>query len=181
MCARFHDQRGSSFFIHFANLEEIIRGKLSKVFTRHHAIAGKVGDLDVDAAPGTRLSVLEIKWGLVPDMAGTQLMRHLARDDVIRELTYTGRMFEAEEGQELGFVTRVVEDPRAAAMEAAAAIARRNPDAIRAEKHLLNESLYLDRAEGLLLESKLQDRIIGTPNQIEAVMSELEGREPKYA
>ena len=69
------------------------------------------------AAPGTRMSVMEIKWGLVPDMAGTQIMRHLARDDVIRELTYTGRIFEAEEAQQLGFVTRVCDDPLAAAME----------------------------------------------------------------
>ncbi len=133
------------------------------------------------AAPGTRMSVMEIKWGLVPDMAGTQLMRHLARDDVIRELTYTGRVFEAEEAQELGFVTRVVEDPLAAAMETAAGIVRRNPDAIRADKQLLNESLYTDPAGGLLLESRLQEAVINQPNQVEAVLSEIEGREPKYA
>ncbi|MFK7977588.1 MAG: crotonase/enoyl-CoA hydratase family protein [Halioglobus sp.] len=128
------------------------------------------------AAPGTRMSVMEIKWGLVPDMAGTQLMRHLARDDVVRELTYTGRIFEAEEAQSMGFVTRVVDDPLAAALETARTIAGKNPDAIRADKKLLNESLYLDTVEGLILESELQDDIIGKPNQIEAVMAEMEGR-----
>lgn len=132
------------------------------------------------AAPGTKMSVMEIKWGLVPDMAGTQLMRHLARDDVIRELTYTGRVFLAEEAQSLGFVTRVCEDPLAAALETARNIAGRNPDAIRADKTLLNESLYLDTESGLLLESELQDGIIGKPNQIEAVMAELEGRAAVY-
>ena len=133
------------------------------------------------AAPGTRMAVLEIKWGLVPDMAGTQLMRHLARDDVIRELTYTGRMFEAEEAQQLGFVTRVCEDPYQAAMDTARYIATRNPDAIRADKQLLNESLYLDEVEGLMLESRLQDAIMGKPNQVEAVMAELEGRAARFS
>lgn len=132
------------------------------------------------AAPGTKMSIMEIKWGLVPDMAGTQLMRHLARDDVIRELTYTGRIFEAEEAQQLGFVTRVCDDPLSAAFETARYIASRNPDAIRADKTLLNESLYLDAARGLLLESELQDAIIGRPNQVEAVMAEMEGRPAKF-
>jgi enoyl-CoA hydratase/carnithine racemase len=132
------------------------------------------------AAPGTRFSVMEIKWGLVPDMAGTQLMRHLAGDDVIRELTYTGRMFDAEEALRLGFVTRVCEDPLAEAMETARYIATRNPDAIRGDKQLLNEALYLGPAEGLLLESRLQDGIIGKPNQVEAVMAELEGRPARF-
>ena len=67
------------------------------------------------AAPGTRMSIMEIKWGLVPDMAGTQLMRHFARDDIIRELTYTGRIFSAEEAQQFGFVTRVCDSPLEAA------------------------------------------------------------------
>ncbi len=132
------------------------------------------------AAPGTRMSVMEIKWGLVPDMAGTQLMRHLARDDVIRELTYTGRIFEAEEAAEMGFVTRVCDDPLAAAMETARYITTRNPDAIRADKQLLNAANYAQEEEGLTLESRLQDAIIGTPNQIEAVMAEMEGRAAKF-
>ena len=123
---------------------------------------------------------MEIKWGLIPDMAGTQLMRHLARDDVIRELTYTGRIFSAEEAVDYGFVTRVCEDPVAQAMETAHYIAGRNPDAIRAGKQLLNEANYLQADEGLQLESTLQDDLIGTPNQIEAVMAEMEKRPARY-
>lgn len=132
------------------------------------------------AAPGTRLSVMEIKWGLIPDMAGSQLMRLLARDDVIRELTYTGRIFTAEEALEFGFVTRVCDDPLAEATATAREIAARNPDAIRGDKRLLNEALYLDTAEGLLLESQLQDAIIGRPNQVEAVLAEIEGRPARF-
>lgn len=133
------------------------------------------------AAPGTRMSIMEIKWGLVPDMAGTQLMRHLARDDVIRELTYTGRVFTAEEALNYGFVTQVVEDPRALALETAGQIALRNPHAMRANKRLLNEANYLSAEAGLMMESQEQDRIIGKPNQVEAVMAELEKREPRFA
>src|SRR6476659_1214052 len=91
------------------------------------------------ATSDARFSVMEIKWGLVPDLAGTQLMRHLAREDVVRELTYTGRVFNGEEAQQLGFVTRVVDDPRAAALETAREIADKSPDAVRAAKRLLND------------------------------------------
>lgn len=132
------------------------------------------------AAPGTRFSVMEIKWGLVPDMAGTQLMRHLVRDDIARELSYTGRVFSAEQALDYGLVTRVVEDPRALALETAAEIAGRNPDAIRANKRLFNAANYLSAEQGLLMESVEQDEIIGKPNQVEAVMAELEKRPAIY-
>ncbi len=132
------------------------------------------------AAPGTRLSIMEIKWGIVPDMAGTQLMRHLARDDVIRELTYTGRIFTAEEAVDYGFVTRLCDDPLANALETAKYIAGRNPDAIQAGKQLLNQANYLQADAGLLMESELQDSIIGTPNQLEAVMAEMEKRPANF-
>lgn len=132
------------------------------------------------ATPDCRLSVMEIKWGLVPDMAGTQLLRHLVRDDVLRELTYTGRILSGEEAQALGLVTRVCDDPLADAMEAAQQIAGRNPDAIRADKRLLNCAPYLSAEEGLVEESREQMRIIGTPNQVEAVMAEMEKRPANF-
>ena len=132
------------------------------------------------AAPGTRFSVMEIKWGLVPDMAGTQLMRHLAREDIVRELSYTGRIFEAEEALQYGLVTRVCEDPLADALETARYIATRNPDAIRANKRIFNEANYLSAADGLMMESVEQDAIIGTQNQIEAVMAEMEKRPANF-
>lgn len=128
------------------------------------------------AAPGTRMSIMEIKWGLVPDMAGVALMRTLARDDVIRELSYTGRIFTAEEAVDFGFVTQVVEDPRTHALEVAKAIAGKNPDAIRANKRMFNTSHDLSIEEVLLMESVEQDSIIGSANQIEAVMAEMEKR-----
>ncbi len=131
-------------------------------------------------APDTRMAVLEIKWGLVPDMAGTQLMRHLAREDVVRELTYTGRIFSGEEAFTLGFATRLCADPRAEALAVAREIAGRNPDAVRAAKRLLNAAPVIDPAAGLIQESVEQAALISSPNQVEAVMAALQKREPVF-
>lgn len=125
----------------------------------------------------TRMSVMEIKWGLVPDMAGLVLMRQLARDDVVRELTYSGRQFTGEEALSLGFATRVCADPRADALALAAEIAARNPHAIRADKRLLDLAASgADQKTVLLAESVEQTALIGSPNQIEAVMSNMQKR-----
>ncbi|WP_428481664.1 crotonase/enoyl-CoA hydratase family protein [Pyruvatibacter mobilis] len=132
-------------------------------------------------APDTQLSIMEIRWGLVPDMAGTQIMRHLAREDIVRELTYTGRRFSGEEAYEYGFATRVEADPLAAALETAREIASKSPSAIEASKRLLNAAVYAGEEEGLVLESVEQDVLISSPNQIEAVMSQMEKREANYA
>jgi len=132
------------------------------------------------ATADARFSVMEIKWGLVPDLAGTQLMRHLVREDVARELTYTGRIFNGEEAQRLGIVTRVVADPRAAALETAKEIAAKSPDAIRTAKRLLNDAVAVDAATGLMAESVEQQKLIGSPNQLEAVASNLQKRAATY-
>lgn len=122
-------------------------------------------------APDTRLSVLEVKWGLVPDMAGMALMRRLARADIIRELTLTGRIFSGTEAQALGLATAVHDDPRAAALATARDIAGRSPDAVRAAKRLLNLSEDAGFAAVLQAESDEQNALIGSPNQVEAVLA----------
>jgi enoyl-CoA hydratase/carnithine racemase len=131
-------------------------------------------------SPGTKLSIMETKWGLVPDMGGTQLFRHLAREDIVRELTYTGRVFSAEEALTYGFATRVTEDPHAAAMATAHEIAGRSPSAVRAAKRLLNAAPVCDVAAGLLAESLEQDLLIGKPDQVEAVRANVEKRLPVF-
>jgi enoyl-CoA hydratase/carnithine racemase len=131
-------------------------------------------------ARDARLAVMEIKWGLVPDMAGTQLMRHLAREDVVRELTYTGRIFSGEEALQYGFATRVCTDPYADAMATAREIASKSPDAIRAAKRILNAAVLTDPQTGLTQESVEQGRLIGSKNQVEAVMANLQKREPQF-
>ena len=132
------------------------------------------------AAPDTKISIFEIKWGLIPDMGGSQLLRGLLRDDVIRELGYTGRMLAADEALALGLVTGVVENPLEHAMGLAKTIASKSPDAIKASKALYNDVHYKSVAEGMMQESTLQDKIVGKANHLEAVMSGLEKREPNF-
>jgi enoyl-CoA hydratase/carnithine racemase len=132
------------------------------------------------AAPDAKLSVMEIKWGLIPDMSLTQTLRDVVPLDVAKELTFTGRILSGEEAKELGLVTHVAEDPLAAAMSLAEEIAGKSPDAVRAGKRLWEESWHADAGTGLALEASLQTRLIGTPNQVEAVMSNFEKRAPKY-
>ena len=131
-------------------------------------------------APDAKLSVMEIKWGLVPDMSGTQTLRRLVRLDVAKELTFTGRIVSGTEAVELGLATRVAADPRAAALEVAAEIAAKSPDAIRSAKRLLDASGVVSVAEGLHLEEQLQLGLIGRGNQIESVRANLEKRAPRF-
>jgi len=130
--------------------------------------------------PETKMSVMEIKWGLVPDMCGTAIMRDLARDDIVRELTYTGRVFSGEEANTYGFATRLADDPRVEALTLAREIASKNPDAIRRNKAIFNSVGQMSDAEALMQESQFQQEVIGKPNQVEAVMAALEKREAKF-
>lgn len=132
------------------------------------------------AHPATRMSIRETYWGLVPDMAGVALWRTLARDDVLRELTYTAREFSGEEALGYGLVTRLSDDPRAAALALAAEIAGRNPHAIKASKRLFNLAADADGAEVLRAESDEQIALMRSPNQIEAVRAAMEKRSPEF-
>jgi enoyl-CoA hydratase/carnithine racemase len=123
---------------------------------------------------------MEIKWGLIPDMAGTQTLRRIARLDVIKELVFTGRIISGEEAFELGLATHVSETPLADAIELAREIAAKSPDAVRAAKRLFNESGLGSVNEGFLLESKLQKELIGSPNQLEAVRANMEKSTPVF-
>ena len=132
------------------------------------------------AAPDAKLSIMEIRWGLIPDLAISVTARNLVREDVLRELAYTGRVVNGSEARELGLVTAVHDDPLQAARDTARLIASRSPDAIRAMKALFNERPDLDTGRSLALEARLQSGIIGQPNQMEAVRANVEGRAPEF-
>jgi enoyl-CoA hydratase/carnithine racemase len=132
-------------------------------------------------APDARLSVMEIKWGLVPDMSGTQTLRRLVRLDVAKELAFTGRIVSGAEAVELGLATHLADSPRDAAFELAREIAGREPRAVRAAKRLLDASGVIGVEEGLRLEEELQRSLLGKPNQIEAVRANAEKRAPHYS
>jgi enoyl-CoA hydratase/carnithine racemase len=129
------------------------------------------------AAPDARLSVMESRWGLVPDMGITSTLPRLVPIDVAKELTYTARTLSGEEAAQLGLVTHVADDPLAAAVALATEIAGRSPDSIRAAKRLYDTSWNAPVEQGLLLETELQVGLIGSPNQIEAVRAGM-AREP---
>lgn len=132
-------------------------------------------------APGARMGLLETQWGIIPDMGGIALARTLLRDDVLRDLVYTGRLVGAEEAVRLGLATRLCDDPHAEALAAAAAIAAHNPDAIRAAKRVIGAAHDLPFAGVLAAEAREQLALIGTPNQVEAVRAAAEGRPPRFA
>ncbi len=131
-------------------------------------------------APDARLSAMEIKWGLIPDMTGAASLRRLVGIDIAKELVFTGRIVSGTEARELGLATRVSEAPKDEAFELAREMARRSPDAVRAAKQLLSESGGLAVRERFELEARLQRTLIGRPNQIEAVRANLERRTPRF-
>jgi enoyl-CoA hydratase/carnithine racemase len=132
------------------------------------------------AAPDARLSVMEVRWGLVPDMAITRTLPRLVGIDVAKELTYTGKVISGAEASDLGVVTRVSDDPLAAAHELATQIAARSPDAVRAAKRLFDSGWTGSADETLALEAELQRELIGSPNQLAAVAAGLRKQTPEF-
>ncbi len=131
-------------------------------------------------APTTRLSVMEMKWGIVPDMGHFALWRGLVRQDTLRELTYTNREFAGEEAVMMGFATHCSANPLEQAKALAAEIASKSPDAIRAAKALFKSSVDASFDEILMAESLVQQELLGTSNQIEAVHSQMAGRKGQF-
>ncbi len=132
------------------------------------------------AAPGTKMSVMEMKWGLVPDMGGMVLLPQLARSDVIRLLTYTARTFTAEEAAEWGLVTTLAEEPLAAAQALAEEIAGKSPSAIREAKQLIEVAEAEGREAVLLAESQAQANLIGGADQMEIIAGQMQKRAPVF-
>jgi enoyl-CoA hydratase/carnithine racemase len=132
-------------------------------------------------APDAQLGVFEIRWGIVPDMGGTQLLPPLVGPDVAKELMFTSRLVSGDEAKAIGLATRLAPDPLAAAFELAADIAGRNPDAIRVIKRLVDSSWGMSLDNGLRAERDLTEDILGSPNQVEAVRANLEQRPGNFA
>lgn len=128
------------------------------------------------ATADAQLAVMELRYGLIPDMSASKTLLRLVRPDVARELIYTGRVVSGAVAAALGLVTRVVEDPLAGARALARTIAGQSPEAIRAAKALCNEAPELDVAAALRRETELQLPLLGSPNQIEAVQATLARR-----
>ncbi|WP_116132373.1 crotonase/enoyl-CoA hydratase family protein [Tropicimonas sp. IMCC34043] len=132
------------------------------------------------AHPDALISIMEGKWGLIPDMGISQSLPRLLSADRAMELILTARVLRSTEAQQLGLITRLSDAPVEEALRFAEALAGRSPEAIRAGKRLV-ETIYSGNAiTELRLEAELQAALIGTPNQIEAVSAAAEGRMPRY-
>ncbi len=132
-------------------------------------------------APDAKLSVLEIRWGLIPDMTGTWMLPRLVGLDVAKELTFTGRMVSGEEAGRIGLATRVTAAPLEDALELAQEIAAKSPQAIRGAKRLLNQAGAVGVAEQFTAERETIRGLIGSPNQVEAVQAYFDKRDPVFA
>lgn len=131
-------------------------------------------------APDARLSVLEVRWGMTPDMTATMMLPRLVGLDVAKELTFTGRMVDGEEAVRIGLATRVSATPLDDARALAAEIASKNPHAVRGAKRLLNQSGLVSVADQFAAERETITSLIGTPNQVEAVTAYFEKRPPQF-
>ena len=132
------------------------------------------------AHPDTKLSVREVHWGLTPDMTGTLMLSRLVRDDVMKELVFTGRVLPASEGAALGLVTKLSDTPVDDAMAMAREIAGRSPDAVRGAKKLINRLSNAGAAEHFAAEREIIFKLIGSPNQVEAITANFENRAPQF-
>lgn len=130
--------------------------------------------------PDTQWSVREVHWGLVPDMTGTFMLSRLVRNDIARELTYTARVVDGREAHQLGLVTRLSDTPYDDAMAMAREIAGRSPGAVRGAKALFNRMFTEGAAEQFAMEREVIFSQIGTPNQVEAIMANMEKRAPVF-
>lgn len=130
--------------------------------------------------PDAVLSVMEVRWGLIPDMTGSQLLPEMVGRDVAKELVLTGRRVSGSEAVALGLGTRTEDDPRAAALALAAEIAGNSPHAVRAAKRLLDGAGRQDLEAGFAAEQEEIGALIGSPNQVEAVTARFEKRDPVF-
>lgn len=133
------------------------------------------------AHPETKLAIMEMKWGLIPDMGGMVLLPKLLRSDHLRQLTYTATPVTAAKALEIGLVTELAEDPLAAALGLAATLAQKSPSALRAAKSLITlaESGACE-TDVLYSESRAQTDLVGKAHQMEVIAANMQKRPPIF-
>ncbi len=132
------------------------------------------------AAPDTQLAFMEARWGIIPDLGGMALIRNLVREDFAREIIFTGRRVDANEGQKIGVVTHVIDNPREHALSLATSIAGLSPESVRAAKRVLNKLSDSTSAELLMAESEEQQILMNSHGHKESLLAYMEKRPPRY-
>ena len=114
--------------------------------------------------PDATWSVLEAKWGLVPDMSGVQALSELVRIDVAKRLAMTGEIFDGTRAVALGVASELADDPYAAGLALLDELATRSPDAVAASKRLFDETWTADAARTFTRERAEQSVLLSAPN-----------------
>lgn len=119
--------------------------------------------------PTCKLSIMEAKWGLIPDMSASITLRELLPIDVAKELTMTGRMVSGTEAKDIGLVTRICENPMEEAIQVAQEIKAKSPDSIMGCKRLYQDC-WMEPNDQVCLntETRIQKGLIGGYNQMVA-------------
>lgn len=133
------------------------------------------------ATPAARLSIMEIKWGLIPDMSGMVTLSRLTRVDIAQELAMTGRIFSGSDGKEYGLVSKISENPLAEAETLANDICEKSPDAVAAVKFLFKKTWKRSTRSALFWERITQLRLLGRRNQKIAMQAGLAKNEKPEA
>lgn len=110
-------------------------------------------------------SIMETKWGLIPDMAGSLGLRELVAKDVAYKLTMTADVISAQTALVYGLVTEISDNPLQSAMKLASAISSRSPDAVAAVKTLYGRTWRAVSWKMLARESFYQIKILLGKNQ----------------
>ncbi|MEM7471267.1 MAG: crotonase/enoyl-CoA hydratase family protein [Pseudomonadota bacterium] len=170
LVARTHGSRNrfQEFSLAWSDLEVPVIAALHGVCFGAGLLLASTADIRI-AAPSCKLSVMEMKWGLVPDMGGMARLPRFLRSDILRRLIYTAEVIEGPQALEWGLVTELADDPQARAQELAAQIAAQSPSALRAAKRLIEVAETGDEAAVLMAESVEQAGLIGTPDQMAAI------------
>lgn len=131
--------------------------------------------------PDAEFSVMEAKWGLIPDMSGMITLRELIPIDLAKRLVMTAEVFSGEQAKAWNLVTELANDPERAARELLDQIAQRSPDAVAAAKGLLHETWQADDNKALAAERRWQRRLLVGDNQRIAVKRNLGGADKPFA
>ncbi|MGH7962922.1 MAG: enoyl-CoA hydratase/isomerase family protein [Candidatus Binatia bacterium] len=131
---------------------------------------------------GTRLGLLEHRYGLIPDLGGTQRLTRLVGAGKAKELTFTAAQIEAEEALRIGLAERMVDDAQLeqTVTELAEHIAAQPPLAVRYAKRAINAALDVPVREGLHLEATGQSVCLRSDDFKEAIRAFTERRTPRY-
>lgn len=130
--------------------------------------------------PEATWSVLEGRWGIIPDMSGVHALSQLVGIDVAKKLTMTAEKFSGARAQELGLATEVSEDPMAAAVALAEQLTQRSPDALAATKRLFDDTWTAGPRRTFARERREQLPLLFGPNAARARAANARKAEPEF-